>query len=72
MSSIWLQARKTVGDPWVFLGVKSHLCGSMEREGHPYSPQLIHHSNQHKERVLADPLLKCVWTVTEPGICTWW
>lgn len=37
-----------------------------------YSPQLIHHTNQHKESVLADSLLEGVWTVAEPGICALW
>lgn len=37
-----------------------------------YSPQLIHHTNQHKESVLADALLEGVRTVAEPGVCAQW
>jgi len=37
-----------------------------------YSPQLIHHTNQDEERVLADSLLEGVWAVAECGVCALW
>lgn len=37
-----------------------------------YSPQLIHHTDQHKESVLADSLLEGVRTVAKASICALW
>lgn len=37
-----------------------------------YSPQLIDHTNQHEERVLADSLFEGVRTVAETSVCALW
>lgn len=43
-----------------------------DKNNESYSPQLIHHTDQHKERVLADSLLEGVRTVAESSVCALW
>lgn len=56
---------------WALLRKRGHFL-RLQLHDELYSPQLVDHTDQHEERVLADSLFEGVWTVAETSVCALW